>query len=146
MIPANFCPQSSFLVSSRAIRFNPLEFFTMPTPPPKVAAVEQLEFRYLRAVSFSNGVVTVEGTGGADTVTLSIDPNDANSVLIKLNSDTPQSFSMDDITGGILINVGSGDDRVTVDESNGVVPVQTTVSAGDGHDTITMGAGSARVT
>src|SRR5689334_6902533 len=105
----------------------------MPNPLKVPAAVEQLEFRYLRAVSFSNGVVTVEGTGGADTVSLSIDPNDANSVLVKLNSDTPQSFPIDDVTGGILINAGSGDDVVTVDESNGIVPVQTTVSAGDGN-------------
>src|SRR5438874_13339854 len=103
MIPAFFArrPRFSYL-RRRAIVSNPREFFTMPTPPLKVASVEQLEFRYLRAVSFSNGVVTVDGTGGADVVTLSIDPNDANSVLITLNSDTPQSFNIDHVTGRIL--------------------------------------------
>src|SRR3712207_2262045 len=107
--------------------------------------LEPLEARRLFAISIVDDTLVVEGTGSTDTVTLSLDPADANSVRVNLNSDTPQSFNFLDIQGGILINVGASNDTVSVDESLGLVLAQTTVVGGDGDDVILMGSGSDRI-
>src|SRR5688500_20093190 len=95
--------------------------------------VDQLEFRRMLDATLVDGVITVTGSNAVDIVIVSVDPLDAQAVLVQLNDATPQSFRAEDATG-ILIDVFDGNDRIGFDASRGHVTLPTTIRGGNGND------------
>ena len=103
------------------------------------AAVEALESRRLLTITFSDGVVHVEGTRGVDVVT--VDLNVIVRSLIVIDNGVQRRFAESDVRA-ITVNAGNDHDRITVGSAV-VTPV--TVFAGRGNDVVVGGSGHDRL-
>lgn len=87
---------------------------------------EQLESRNLLSVSLYNGVLTVNGTSGADRVDLSVS---GGKLIVKENGVTKASPYQSSLKS-VVINLGAGNDKLYT--NYGVRSL--TVNGGDGDD------------
>src|SRR5438128_2026161 len=93
---------------------------------------EHLEERRLLTVSLNSGVLTVDGTSGADTITIAPDPNDVSRIQVTLNGQ-PSSFALSTVNS-IVVTGKAGNDALSI-ESALTKPV--TFNGGAGADTLT---------
>ena len=98
--------------------------------------LEGLESRVLLSASIVARPVAdtlrVNGTGRADTITVGLDAGNSNTINVTVNG-VLQQFDKTNIHA-ITIASGSGNDVVTIDESNGALPVGVLISGGKGSD------------
>jgi Ca2+-binding RTX toxin-like protein len=90
--------------------------------------------------TLANGVLTVNGTNGDDTITLS---TDGTNLTASLDGTPVQSFALSSITS-VVVNGNSGNDLITIDPGQNVAwpsSLGVSVSGGPGDDTITGGPG-----
>jgi Ca2+-binding RTX toxin-like protein len=91
------------------------------------------------SASVTNGTLTINGTGGDDTVTLAL-ATDTTQLLVDFGNDAAaQRFDRGTFTN-ISAFLGRGDDTFAVNGTNGAVTIPMTVDGGAGNDTITGGA------
>src|SRR5258705_6966254 len=99
--------------------------------------IEQLEERRLLSASLVSGVLTVKGSTGADTITVSLVEGDATHLAVNVNG-TIQTFSISAVTH--IVAYGSdGADLMKADNLLGVVPFGVTFKGGDGNDLLIGG-------
>jgi Ca2+-binding RTX toxin-like protein len=96
---------------------------------------ERLEARRLLA-SVISGVLTIDGTGGDDVISLTFDSG-PNELVVQVNADPEERFANVGITGG-LINGAAGNDSITL----GAGIANTIVNGDDGNDTLIGAAAS----
>jgi Ca2+-binding RTX toxin-like protein len=116
---------------------------TRPSRPHWPLALEQLEERTLLAsgiyAALNDGVLTVVGTDGPDTIVVRQTP-----AGVTLDAGTEHHFYLD-VSRADIFGVG-GDDKIYVDTSaiagTGIKPVDAFVDGGAGNDTIVTGAGN----
>src|SRR5687767_11822712 len=94
--------------------------------------IDRLESRRLLASVFDSGtgVLTVSGSGDADTVNVSL--SGLNVVVTISPENANDSFTAADVTQ-IVINSGAGNDVVNVEED---ITTDVIVVGEDGHDTL----------
>jgi hypothetical protein len=104
------------------------------------AALEALESRQLLTVSVDGGILFVTGTTGNDTITVIRDPVVKGMLRVGVNSfyNAVDQGSIKQIRVDAL----AGDDRITVDQSNGRIATPLNAAGGDGNDSITGGSGA----
>ena len=86
--------------------------------------IESLENRCLLSASVdANGLLTVEGTKKADTIVVSLNPNDNTMLDVTVNGTVEGTFLGADITG-LVINGGNGNDSITVESIQGATQVE----------------------
>jgi Ca2+-binding RTX toxin-like protein len=87
-----------------------------------------------------DGVLTVTGTGGADSIALTLAAGDSTMLLVEAGGDT-SSFKRDKFTA-IVVDAGNGDDVLTIDETHGAfTDTETTTLNGEkGNDTLLGGS------
>lgn len=102
------------------------------------AQLESVEARRMLSADVSHGVLTIEGTRRADTIVLTMDSTKTLRVRIGNTESTflKKSFSK------IRINGGFGDDLITIGSDQKPISIQTSISGGDGSDTLIGGAGN----
>jgi hypothetical protein len=92
----------------------------------------------------AHDVLRVKGTDASDKIALRLQAGQSGVLQVDVGDDGSADFSVDraDIAE-IAVNGGDGDDLVRIDESNGPVNVgiATTISGGDGDDTLAGGSG-----
>ena len=104
--------------------------------------IELLESRRLLSAAIdSAGTLAITGTNQADELSISLKNGDSSTVVVSENGQTSE-FKLSDVTGGVMISGGDGDDHITVDESNGAITLNVTVTGGNGKDVIHGGAGA----
>src|SRR5258708_24667210 len=101
------------------------------------AALEALESRQLLTVSVDGGILFVTGTSGNDTITILRDPVVKGMLRVSVNG-FYNAVDQGAITQ-IRVDALAGDDRITVDQSNGVISTPLNAAGGDGNDSITGG-------
>ena len=98
-----------------------------------------------KAQRLQNGVLSVAGTSANDTITLRLQNGQPGTLLVDIVNDGSAEFSFDraDVKD-IEVDAGSGDDSVTIDESNGVFTdsIPTTIDGGAGNDRLVGGSGA----
>lgn len=91
--------------------------------------------------------ILVAGTSGADTITLAVDASGYLLATVNGVTTTYTNFLSGPIATsgieGILVNGLGGDDDVTVDSSNGAIPIAITYNGDAGSDTLTLTGGIA---
>ena len=107
-----------------------------------VGAMQKLEDRRLLSASVIEGVLTVEGTDGADEIVVSLNTSDpaATKLDVKLNGVT-SSFDLSSVTS-ISISGGEGDDIITISDVGGAIDLAAKLLGGGGKDVLTGGAGN----
>jgi Ca2+-binding RTX toxin-like protein len=102
--------------------------------------VEPLETRRLLAAAaavINDGVLVIEGTRRADTITVTRDGRTGVRVDV---SGRVATFRFRDFDG-IRVRAGAGDDQVAIGTADRVVARPCTIAGGDGDDLIVAGAG-----
>jgi Ca2+-binding RTX toxin-like protein len=107
---------------------------------------QQLEERRLLSAAVEAGILTVVGTDANDTITVGLNATNNTKVDVSING-TVTSFALlnADTTAaitGIRISGGNGDDKISVDQTNGGVTLPVTLLGGNGQDSLTGGAGN----
>ncbi len=97
--------------------------------------LEFLELRRLLTTTFSNGLLTIEGTSGADTIALSVS---GSNIKVSQNGLSPVQFPSSSVHK-ISISTHDGNDTVTISNS---ITKPATISGGKGNDTLTGGGGN----
>ncbi len=87
--------------------------------------------------TLTNGALTINGTNGDDTITLT---SDGTNVIATLNGTASQPFPVSGITS-ITVNGLAGNDNITI-ESSMPATLGVSVQGGPGDDTITGGPGN----
>jgi hypothetical protein len=113
------------------------------------AAFETLENRRLLSVSISNGVLSITGTGVADSIVVKYIAGNTGELRVK-GLGAGQIFSDAGISK-IMINGGGGDDHITLSDVSGVLAIPARIHGGSGnvdltgssfgHDTLIGGGG-----
>lgn len=106
-------------------------------------AVEALEARRMLSASAAlspDGTLVVTGTERADAITFSLVRGDSSKLSVKLGRVTTV-FDVADVTSGVTVRALGGNDRVVVDERRGAIPLDFTVFAGAGNDSVVLGSG-----
>lgn len=101
--------------------------------------VEEWEFLDTQITNI-NGAILIEdigvGTGFSnDNITIAIDPENANNILITYEGGRTASIPLNGLTTLIIDGTG-GDDTVTVDFANGALPLNITFNGGPGGNDI----------
>jgi Ca2+-binding RTX toxin-like protein len=99
-------------------------------------------------VTLQNGVLTVDGTNASDNIALRLQAGQPGIVQVDLGDDGSADFSFNRAAvASIAVDGGNGDDRLRIDESNGVFAntIPTTINGGNGNDELTGGAGAETV-
>jgi Ca2+-binding RTX toxin-like protein len=99
---------------------------------PLFVASEQLESRRLFAVNLTDGLLTVEGTGDGDVISLV-----ARGSMLTVRVNAERTMHNLDAIDEVLVNALGGNDRVTL----GKLAVNAAVDAGAGDDRVTGGRG-----
>src|SRR5437773_4358870 len=107
---------------------------------------QPLEERRLLSAAVEAGILTVVGTDANDTISVGLNATDNTKVDVGING-TVTSFALlnADTTAaitGIKISGGNGDDKITVDQTNGGIAIPATLLGGNGQDSLTGGAGN----
>lgn len=92
------------------------------------------------------GILSVVGTDANDTISVGLNATDNTKLDVNVNG-TISSFAMlnTDTTAaitGIKISGGNGNDKITIDQTNGGITLPATLVGGNGQDTLTGGAGN----
>ena len=112
---------------------------------PSVLA-EVLEDRRLLAASpagtaeLRGDELHVTGTRGADVIVVAASATDASLVDVRLNDTVIGSFAVADITGGVHVRAGQGDDFVRFEEVFGLIPLRLFAYGEQGNDTLVGGS------
>jgi Ca2+-binding RTX toxin-like protein len=106
---------------------------------------QSLEERRMLSASVQAGVLTVVGTDANDTISVGLNATDNTKLDVNLNG-TVSSFALLNagtaaITG-INISGGNGDDKISIDQTNGGITLPVTLSGGNGQDSLSGGAGN----
>ena len=92
------------------------------------------------------GILTVVGTSGDDTITIGLNATDNTKIDVNING-TVSSFPLTNadttpaITGIFAVG-GKGNDKITVDQTNGGITLNATLVGGGGMDSLTGAAGN----
>ena len=105
---------------------------------------EKLEDRRLMAAdfTFNNGQLTVQGTEGADLVSLMVNPDDDDEALLRITDGNTgalvleEDFDLDDIDV-FVVDAKGGDDTVFIYPN-----ISSRVYGGDGNDFLVGGGGN----
>jgi Ca2+-binding RTX toxin-like protein len=92
-----------------------------------------------------HGLLSIEGTEAGDAITLRLEAGDPGTLQVDVGDDgsTDFRFARRKIDA-IVVDARGGDDRVRIDESNGVFTdvIPTTIDGGDGNDDLAGGSGA----
>ena len=92
-----------------------------------------------------NGVLSVDGTNANDAITLRLRSGQPGILVVDLVNDTSAEFSFNraDVKD-IDVDARSGDDSVSIDETNGAFTdsIPTTIDGGPGNDRLAGGSGA----
>jgi Ca2+-binding RTX toxin-like protein len=91
------------------------------------------------------GLLTVEGTQGADRIALRLKAGDPGTLQVDAGDDGSADFSFPRTSvARILVRARAGDDAVRIDDANGSFTdtISTTIAGGRGNDTLTGGKGN----
>ncbi len=117
----------------------------------QLAMMEQLESRQMLTVDISNGNLIIQGTNGDDVITLTVDSDDPNTLVITENDsstnfeDVSTFFNIRQLSLDVhIIEVFGldGNDDLEVNEEGGPIRISTTFDGGAGDDTIVGSAGN----
>lgn len=97
---------------------------------------ETLESRRLQSATLNSGVLTIQGTAGADTI--DVRSGIFTPIVVTVNN-TSQSFLA---VKSIVVNAGDGDDTVTIHPS---ITKAATIDGGNGNDVLQAGGGNTTV-
>ena len=93
----------------------------------------------------NHGLLVVEGTDAADAIALRLEAGDPNTLQVDVGDDGSADFSFQRRkVARIIVDARGGDDRIRIDESNGVFTdsIPTALLGGDGNDTVAGGSGT----
>jgi len=96
-------------------------------------------------VTLENGVLTVDGTNASDNIALRLQAGQPGILQVDLGDDGLADFSFTRAAvANIVVDGGNNDDRLQIDESNGVFAntIPTTIAGGNGNDEVVGGAGA----
>ena len=96
---------------------------------------QHLEARRLLSSSLSNGLLTVTGTSGNDTITISVS---GSNIKVAQTGSSTKSFSSSSVHK-IKVSAEGGNDTVTVSSS---ITKPCTLDGGSGNDNLTSGGGN----
>ena len=107
---------------------------------------QPLEERRLLSAAVEAGILTVVGTDANDTISVGLNATDNTKLDVNING-TTSSFALlnADTTAaitGIKISGGNGDDKISIDQTNGGITLPATLVGGNGQDSLTGGAGN----
>jgi Ca2+-binding RTX toxin-like protein len=92
-----------------------------------------------------HGLLSIEGTEAGDAITLRLEAGDPGTLQVDVGDDgsTDFRFARRKIDA-IVVDARGGDDRVRIDESNGVFTdvIPTTIDGGNGNDDLAGGSGA----
>ena len=94
-----------------------------------------MERRRLLSVNVNSGVLTIAGTGGADTYVVA---KSGTNVTVTENGGAAQSFALASVTS-ILADLGGGGDSITLTDD---ILLNAVLNGEAGNDTITSGGGA----
>jgi Ca2+-binding RTX toxin-like protein len=111
----------------------------MPSDTPN-EQIEALESRTLLTAIIINGILTITGTKNADVYVLS---QDKSNVYVSENGVGPTPFAAAQVKS-IQIDLGSGNDQVSMQKKNGTqaVRIRALLIGGKGNDTLRGGRGA----
>ena len=92
-----------------------------------------------------HGVLSVEGTNAADSITLRLKAGDPSTLQVDVGDNGSADFNFARARiNAITLDAGRGNDLVRIDESNGVFTdtIRTTLDGGPGDDTLSGGSGA----
>lgn len=98
--------------------------------------LDQLDNRTLPSVSLAGGVLTVAGTGGADTIQISRESADVIQVRVSSTGEVRHISSSK--VNEVEVRGGGGDDFIVVGNA---LTIPTSLFGGRGHDTLFGGGG-----
>jgi len=98
---------------------------------------ESLESRKLLSVTLSSGVLTVNGTSGADVI--EFQRRDDGRLKVELNG-SERRFSLSSVQK-IVVNASGGNDFVEFSGRDGGLSIPSVLNGGDGNDTLEGGNG-----
>jgi len=101
--------------------------------------VESLEQRQLLSVSLHNGILAIEGTDAAESITILPSPRFAGKLQVNVNKQK-QFFDEADVKG-IYIDANAGNDRVVIENIGKRITIPCTIHGGPGNDTLGGGFG-----
>src|SRR5207248_4156319 len=92
------------------------------------------------------GKLVVLGTSGDDTITIGLNATDNTKLDVNING-TVSSFPLTNADStpaitGIFAVGGAGNDKITVDQTNGGITLPATLVGGAGNDSLTGAAGN----
>src|SRR3954471_20224049 len=97
-----------------------------------VAGMDALESRRLLSASLDTGLLSVDGTGGNDDISIALSGSNLN---VTVNGQSQGSFDVGQVQG-VQVSGLEGTDSISL----AGVPVAATLSGGDGNDTLVGGA------
>ena len=99
----------------------------------------------IKEPKLQNGLLSVAGTSANDAITLRLQNGQPGTLLVDIVNDGTAEFSFNraDVKD-IEVDAKSGDDSVTIDESNGIFTdnIPTTIDGGSGDDRLVGGSGA----
>jgi Ca2+-binding RTX toxin-like protein len=109
----------------------------------KTSAVHRMDkFKHPK---LKHGELTIEGTEASDKIALRLQAGQAGTLQVDVGDDGSADFSFErSKIMKIAVDGRAGDDLVRIDESNGAFTesIPTTITGGDGNDTIKGGKGA----
>src|SRR5258705_3205504 len=105
---------------------------------------EELESRTLLSVTLSGGFLVSTGTDADDVITISLDADDPNLVVV-MDNDVPTFLDKRQLAldvHGIIVDGLDGNDDIEIDESNGKIQLGSVIDGGAGDDTLVGGSGN----
>ena len=93
----------------------------------------------------AGGLLSVQGSAGDDAIALRLKAGDPNTIQVDANDDGTSEFEFPRASVmRVEVDAGAGNDRVVIDETNGVFTdkIPTTLDGGAGNDTLDGGSGA----
>jgi predicted lipoprotein with Yx(FWY)xxD motif len=116
-----------------------------PVSAAGLAVKGPMESNHFQRPKLAHGILSVEGTVGADRLALRLKAGDPQTLQVDVGDDGSADFSFDrKKIAKIAVRTKNSDDSVRIDESNGVFTdtIPTTIDGGPGNDTIAGGSGA----
>jgi hypothetical protein len=88
-------------------------------------------------------VLTINGTDDRDIIRVTLSASNHNRLSVFLN-DQSTAFNVDDVQN-IVINGGSGNDNLSINEKYGAIPIPARLNGGNGNDTLTGSSANDRL-
>jgi Ca2+-binding RTX toxin-like protein len=118
--------------------------------------IEGLERRALLSATIVSGALTVTGTDGNDIISVRAAKNSAGEAIYVVTENvrpakgedwtdpTVSTFLQSEVTAGITVDAGAGNDSVTIGggKRGGAVTAAATIHGGDGNDHLQGGGGA----